>query len=144
MYEVRTNNNPSSIPMGDSTRSRQMSMDNMEATKDIEARAAALGKAAGLAAAAWYFDGATDDDYRATLGGMLYGDPEVLDTFPGGWLSNDLTPESLMRELGVDPGTAYDALVDAVCQRYEEAANDASYAEIERLARYHTEGEHFC
>ena len=112
--------------------------------KELEAEASKLGKEAGLAAASWFFDGNTAESYyRFVLVGMDDGIPEVMDMLPGGWLSGEFadtpTPNSLMRDLGVEPYTdEYDASVDALCQAYEQAADDASYEEIERVARYQT------
>lgn len=113
-------------------------------TEQLEAEAAKLGKEAGKAAASWYFDETADaNTYRVVLQGLEEGDPEIMDTLPSGWLSGewagDPTPDSLMRDLGVEPYTAdYDATVDYMCRVYEQAADEASYEAIERRARART------
>lgn len=102
-----------------------------------EAEARKLGAERGLAAASWVFDGNTPQrTYRAFLRAWDDGDP-VLDNYAptSGWLSGEWadtpTPDTLARDLGItDPDE-----IDAACDAYEDAATEAYWAELERVAR---------
>lgn len=115
-------------------------------TETIIAEAAELGRDAGEAVASWVFDGNTDRaTYERFLQGLEDGDPETLDRLPSAPLSGEWadgpTPTSLLRDLGIEPYTDdADALQDAICDAFEEAYDTAMYEEVERVARYHTEG----
>ncbi len=103
----------------------------------IEQQAAAKGTQAGKAAASWVFDGnTTTETYRQFLVMHEDGDPMIENFGPGaGWLSGEWadseTPASLMDDLRI--GNTIDH--DAVCEAYETAADEAYWAELERVAR---------
>ena len=108
-------------------------------TRTLMAAARKDGKAAGLAAASWCFDGNTSDEtYQWFLAGWEAGDPEVLDQFnvpnlSGEW-ADAPTPHSLAEDYGMDDD---DERLDSVCTQWENAAADAFWAELERVARFH-------
>jgi hypothetical protein len=126
--------------------------------QDAERKAANLGRAHGIGAASWYFDGnTTDATYRRVLDGIEAGDPEVLDTFPtdnmsGEW-ADSYGESELLVDLGIsappgyghpersDSDDEYNALEDAVVGAYQDAFATAVHDEIERVARYHLEPE---
>ena len=95
-----------------------------------------MGRAAGRAAATWYFDGNTDAaTYARVRQGIDDGDPEVLDTFKvpdlsGEWADGP-TPASLMANVYAHPERMADAESD-ICQAWEDGASDGYMAEIER------------
>ena len=115
--------------------------------RDPIAQARALGKDAGLAAASWVFDGnTTDETYRAFLAGVDEGDPAIYSALaPPAWLSGEwadsMTPAELGCALGIlcpgdddwtEDGAGY--VFDMACSEYEQAADDAYWAELERVA----------
>lgn len=108
-------------------------------------RARKLGKAAGLSAASWAFDGNTsDENYRTFLQMSDDGDPGIGDVYgPRGWLAgeyaDDPTPRSLAEDLGIDQEDG--DRIERACDAYEEAAEEAYWAELERVARLHAEPE---
>jgi hypothetical protein len=114
-----------------------------EAPMTYTAKATDLGTAAGTAAAAWVFDGNTDDATRAkVLAGIDDGDPAILNAYdhmiPQIGIDSDESID-LAGEVGIDPDAmdplealgAKDAAVDA----WNMAAGDAFWAEVERSAR---------
>jgi hypothetical protein len=111
-----------------------------------EDKARELGRERGKAAASWVFDGnTTDETYRTFL--RLYddGDP-LIDQFAitaSGWLSgeyaDDPSPTTLARDLDLPTETDEDlAALNEACNTYEEAAEAAYWAELERVARLQT------
>lgn len=108
-----------------------------------ETHAVALGTIAGKNAAGWRFDGNTDlATYRAFLAGYRHGDPAVTDAYEApAWLSGEWsdsqTPASLMRELGLD---ADHVDADWLATEYEDAANEAYWYELKRVAMLHVQG----
>jgi len=112
---------------------------------DYITAAAKAGRDAGKAAASWRFDGNTPEaTYTEFLRGHEDGDPLVLDFFgpASGWLSGEFadapTPTTLAADLGLDSDTMdeidLDPLRDAVCEAYEAAADEAYWAELQRVA----------
>lgn len=100
-------------------------------------RAVARGTTTGKNAASWVFDGnATDETYRTFLTLRENGDPADEQFAPrSGWLSGEMaddpTPNSLAAEIGIrEPED-----IDEACSAFEEAADDAYWAELERVAR---------
>ena len=108
-------------------------------TREMLAAARRDGKSAGIAAASWCFDGnTTDETYRYFLEGYEAGDPAVLDRFnvpnlSGEWADSP-TPASLADDYGIE---ADDERLDSVCTEWENAASDAFWAELQRVAKYH-------
>ena len=104
----------------------------------VMARAAALGRDAGQAAAAWVFDGSTPAEaYRQVLRGIENGDPAVLDAIepPAIGPVAGYDQDDLARDLGLQPASPL--LQDAV-PAYADAFTDSFLAEVERTAREHT------
>lgn len=110
-----------------------------------EDRAREMGQERGKAAASWVFDGnTTDETYRTFLRLSDDGDPAI-DQFATqtGWLSGEYgdepSPTTLARDLEMPTKTDKDlATLDEVCNVYEEAAEAAYWAELERVARLQT------
>ena len=113
-----------------------------------EALAAAwkTGMEHGHAAGTWAFDGnTTHETYAWALTGIRDGDPAVLDAFPaepgidsrspGGYTSRQLCDD-----IGVDYDRTETADVDVLAAAYEQAARDAFWDEVERVAVYQVEG----
>ena len=105
--------------------------------------AAFLGREAGKCAASWAFDGNTSEEtYQIVKKGLDDGDPAIIDRFRSpdlsGEFSGDPTPDMLAEELDIPYG---DAALDDACIAWMDAASEAFWAEIERVVRYHTEGE---
>ena len=98
-----------------------------------------MGRAAGRAAATWFFDGnTTDETYASVARGVAEGDPEILDMFKvpdlsGEW-ADGLTPDGLMARVYAHPERNRDN-EDAVCQAWEDGAQEGYMAEIERTLR---------
>ena len=106
----------------------------------VIARAEAIGRDAGIAAASWIFDGNTTvATCRHVLAGITDGDPMVLDAYRLPDLSGefgDPTPGTLAIELDLDEKDDDDAdTLAAACSAWEDAAGEAFWAEAERLAR---------
>lgn len=119
-------------------------IDEHDAEGAYLARAARLGRERGTSAAGWAFDGNTsDENYRTFLTMIDDGDPALGDVYtPPAWLSgewaDDPTPDTLGAEIGLDrPDPDY---LDEIATAYEDAADAAYWAELERVARLHTEG----
>ncbi len=96
------------------------------------------GREAGKSAASWKFDGNTSDKtYRAYLeardeGGM------ILNAFePPSWLSGEWAGESMNELLGECENARDEERQDDVASAYEDAAERAYWAELDRTARYH-------
>lgn len=103
-------------------------------------RAAAIGRTNGTAAAQSAFDGNTSGEtYRRVLKGIEDGDPEILDAYHTPDLSGDYTERDLIADRGLDPVEAPIADVSAACDAYLDAADEAFWSEIERIARDHAE-----
>lgn len=106
--------------------------------------ASRLGLEAGTNAASWYFDrDQTDEDFKRVLKGLEEGDPVILDTLPGGWLSgefaDDPTPQLLYRDLGMtdDQIEVFEryGLLDSICEAYTVQADMAAEAGIVQYAQ---------
>lgn len=98
---------------------------------DID-KASAFGADAGRSAASWVFDGNSTLEYAASvLRGVEDGDPEVLDMQPaplsGEWAGESI-PE-LSEAFGIDLSD------DDIASAFENAYNDAYWAEVEKSAR---------
>ena len=98
------------------------------------------GRQAGLNAASWKFDGnTTTETYKRFLEGYDAGDPEVMDAFcPPSWLSGEWAGESMNEILGEPQNERDENRQDDVAQTYEDAADQADWAELVRVARYQT------
>lgn len=114
-------------------------------TREILRKAKRDGRNAGKASASWCFDGnTTDATYRAFLKGYRDGDPMVLDQFSppnlsGEWADSP-TPQTIAGDYDLDASRAEDQdRIDMACEAWENAAQDAFWAELERVARYHVE-----
>ncbi|SRR6266851_1318210 len=108
---------------------------------DIISRASKLGTEHGQAAASWVFDGnTTDETYRAVLAGMDEGDPQILDSIRtpdlSGEFADSYTDQDLAADLDLDQDS--DDLDDAASACLD-AASEAFWAEVERVAREHVE-----
>lgn len=103
--------------------------------------AADIGRSHGTAAAQWAFDGNTGDEaYRRVLAGIEAGDPEVLDAYRPSDLSGDYASGDLAREVGLDgPAEDPDSDLAEACAAYCQAASEAFWREVERIAREHIE-----
>jgi hypothetical protein len=109
----------------------------------IIGRATKLGHDAGIAAASWVFDGNTSPDtYRRYAEGIAAGDPEILDSLRepnlSGEYADDYSERDLARDLGIEP---YSDDSDAAATAWAEAASEAFWAEVERIARLHNPDE---
>lgn len=108
-------------------------------------QATEAGEAHGRAAASCYFDGNTSrETYAAVVAGLDDGDHAILDTLPAAPLSgewaDDPTPASVLADLaGTDAWDMFftDDEAEALLGAYEDGFYDASYTEIERVARLH-------
>jgi hypothetical protein len=103
-----------------------------------------LGKVHGISAAGWYFDGNTDPDvYEWVWQGLEDGDPEVLDTLPGGPLSGEwaggMTPAGLLAEVEAPEGLE-DWQEDEICSAYEQAFETAAADTIANACRSYLRG----
>ena len=93
--------------------------------------AAKQGAHDGKNRAAWGFDGNTDTrTYKGFLEGVIDGDPEIMDAFSVSPLSGEWAGESISEILGA-------RTTQAAMDAYEMAFQDAYWAELERVARYH-------
>lgn len=110
-------------------------------TREIIRAAKRDGRAAGESAASWCFDGNTSrETYKRVLKGMEEGDPAVLDAFrvpdlSGEW-SGDPTPSTLAADYDIDERRDPDGfLLDEACETWMNAASEAFWSELERVAR---------
>ena len=119
-----------------------------DTTEELLERARALGAEHGRAGGTWVTDGnTTDATYRDIIDRDEEGDPEWWDRYgpasgplSGEW-ADDMSPDSLLRELGIDLGTLQDwdssqEFEASVCDAYEQAYYDAWRDEVLRMARY--------
>jgi hypothetical protein len=106
-------------------------------------QARADGADRGRAAASWKFDGnTTTRTYEAFLAGYTDGDPMVIDAYaPPSWFSGEMAGESTKELLGIEgiddgrwPETP--ERIDAAIGAYEQAADDAYWRALERVARF--------
>jgi hypothetical protein len=109
-----------------------------EVPPPVVAKAEALGRDAGKAAASRVFDGSTPEEaYQRVLRGIEDGDPAVLDATeppaigPGAGYSED----DLARDLGIDPR---DRALPRAVPAYADAFTDTFWQETERAARDHS------
>jgi hypothetical protein len=105
-----------------------------------------LGTEAAEAAASWTVDGNSDRQERARVLAMLRdGDPDAYDYLPrepnlSGEYADDLTPRSLFEDItGLDAHAeatwsvdAYNAVVDALCDAYDEGVSETFSLACER------------
>jgi len=113
-------------------------------TRDILRQAKRDGRDAGTAAASWCFDGnTTPETYAAFMQGLEDGDPAVMDQFNipnlSGEYAGDPTPQTLADDYGLDGDRDPNGFIlSEVCQIWEDAASEAFWAELERVARFQT------
>lgn len=100
-----------------------------------EARKA--GRARGVNAASWMFDGnTTDETYRAFLKGFDEGDPAIMDQYqPSSWLSGENAGESINEILGEALSKRDLDRLERVQEVYEAAADQAYWDELVKTAR---------
>jgi hypothetical protein len=107
-----------------------------------------LGAEHGQNAASWSFDGNTPHEtYVVALRGIREGDPAVLDRFnapPG--IGSEYAIESLYYDLDLAyppdrPTPAEASEIAQITEAFEQAEQDAFWAEVERAARYQVEGD---
>jgi hypothetical protein len=98
------------------------------------------GRATGHAAGAWAINSTiTEQDARDALTGIREGDFDIMDRFSSGtgWLSGEWadqpTPATLARDADCDDPDC----IDALCDAFELAADEAYWNEIERALRYY-------
>jgi hypothetical protein len=122
--------------------------DNTINDDELETRAASMGREHGINAASWVFDGnTTGETYRTVLHGIEDGDPAVYDMFREPNLSGEFADDYSIRDLQSDLGIEIDwtrddtqeasELLDECANAYADAASEAFWHEIERLAREH-------
>ena len=107
------------------------------------------GTERGKSAASWVFDGNTDaDTYRRFLALSDDGDPALYDEFgpSSGWLSGEFGDTVNFHDIPSmcylttdDDGYVNEHDWDECASAYETAADAAYWAELERVARLHTE-----
>ena len=112
-------------------------------TREIIRKARRDGREAGENAASWCFDGnTTQETYKRFLQGCIDGDAAVLDQFnppnlSGEWADSP-TPRTLAEDYDLDENNDPDGWrLDEACTVWEEAANAAFWAELERVARFY-------
>lgn len=108
----------------------------MDLKPSLEA-AVTAGTERGRAAATWVFDGNTDEaTYQRFLDLNEAGDPALHDEFgpSTGWLSGENAEGPTPSSLADDLALRSEADLDAVCSAYEDAADAAYWAEVERVA----------
>ena len=105
------------------------------------------GTDAGKAAASWVFDGNTSEaTYRRFLQVSEDGDPAIDEFAPAsGWLSGEWADTTLPQDIAEmcqlerdEDGEVNEYEWDACMDAYETAADEAYWAELERIARYQT------
>jgi hypothetical protein len=99
-----------------------------------------LGTESGKSAASWFFDGNTPEaTYRKVLKQLDEGDPEVYGSYlMPNLLNSDYGEADLARDLGIK---RHGRLFPKCAWAYEEAQYEAFWAEVERAARAHLEGD---
>lgn len=112
-------------------------------TREILRKARRDGRETGKNAASWVFDGnTTEETYRHILKGIEEGDSQVYDSLnppnlSGEW-AGDPTPQSLAEDYELDESNDPDGWrLDEACRVWEDAASEAFWHEVERLARQH-------
>ena len=100
-----------------------------------------LGAEHGRGVATWAFDGnTTQETYERTLAGIRAGDPLVLDSFSPPEVYGAYTAEQLYDDLDLVYAPAQTDEIRQIAEAYEQAAQDAFWAEVERAASYQVEG----
>jgi hypothetical protein len=109
-----------------------------------------IGAADGIGAASWAFDGRTADHiFRAFLVGYADGDPQIMDYYDPGyplsgeWADGRTSTDVLaMVGIGTDDtpweSAAASGAIDDTLNAYEESFAEAYWAELERVAIFHT------
>lgn len=110
------------------------------------AEATRIGTEHGRNAASYVWDGNTDvSTYRAYLKGSDDGDPMVLDAYNppnlSGEFADDYDETSLRSDIAyaTDDYEISDEAMDDAANAYNDAASEAFYAELERVARVHVQ-----
>jgi hypothetical protein len=121
----------------------------MTVSINLTERAAGIGREHGRSAANWVFDGNTSrETYCRVLKGIEDIDPEVMDAYrvpdlSGEWEGNYTDPD-LARDLELDTDDlAYDEILADAASTYLDAASEAFWAEVERIARQHVPPDTF-
>ena len=96
------------------------------------------GEERGKDAASWIFDGNTSrENYEMYLRLSDDGDPALHEVYAApDWLSGEWADSPTPHTLQADFDLSDDEIDDA-CTAYEEAADEAFHAELERVARLH-------
>jgi len=112
-------------------------------TREILRKARRDGRTAGHNAASWVFDGnTTEETYRRILKGIEEGDPAVytalnVPNLSGEWAGDD-TPQTLAEAYELTESNDPDGeRLQEAAEAWENAASDAFWHEVERVARYH-------
>jgi hypothetical protein len=103
-----------------------------------------IGAEHGKAGASWTFDGnTTQETYRYAVKGLDDGDPAVYDQLGGNepQFGDKYSERQLCDDIGVDYDLTDTTEVDQIADAYLDAAKDAYWAEIERVARYQVSQE---
>jgi hypothetical protein len=124
----------------------------MSTTEQLTAwteEATKMGREAGIAAASWVTDGNTSREHYVRLAQMMDdGDPQLDDLLParpnlsGEW-ADAPTPRSLFEDItGMDAHAesswncdAYQAVLEPICEAWEQGCDEAFTQECERLVR---------
>jgi hypothetical protein len=107
-----------------------------------EAKAAArkIGEQNGKNAASWVFDGNTSiETYQTVLHGLNEGDPLIYNMYREPNLSGEYADDYSIQDLFNEIGIEYDSTItddqEEIGDAYVEAARDAFWHEVERVAR---------
>lgn len=106
-------------------------------------KAKAIGEEHGRNSGSKVFDGNTNfETYEETLGGIIEGDPEIMDRYNTPNFTNeyaDYMEGDLLRDLGLDPNDldVYETLQDELITEYEDAARQAFWDALEHVCREH-------
>ena len=108
--------------------------------EDAIAAARTIGERIGKNAASWVFDGNTPiETYQTVLHGVMDGDPAIYDMYRepdlSGEYSDSYSIQDLFNEIGIEYNSTITEDQDKIGDEYVEAARDAFWHEVERIAR---------
>jgi hypothetical protein len=108
------------------------------ATDQRTREASRLGREVGISAASWVFDGNTSlETYQRYLRGIEDGDPLVMDSLREPSLSGEFAADYSERDLARDLGFGPDKDISDYAETWSQAASEAFWHEVERIARVH-------